>query len=449
MILGGTIITMDSMRRVIHDGGIVVEDDLIASVGAREEAKRQYGTGDIVIEARQKVILPGIVNVHTHVGGTPLIRGISEDRSPSGPFRGAAIQVEPYISPGDIYELSMLGCIEAAKFGSTTISEGPYHFMWETARAAKETGLRAIVTHKIIERTLEDFVSNRAEEFAPQEGKKRLKESIKMIEDWHGKENGRISCRIGPQGPDSCSPELLKRIKDASRKYSVGIHTHVGVDPFERSIMKKRYGKGSVEFLRDIGFLGPDVIAAHLACISPAEVEIVKQTDTHMAHCPLMISKRGYFPLMTDFYRAGVNVALGNDWTNLNPWENMRAAITFARVTAKTVTILSANKALEMATLCGAKALGMENQIGSIEKGKKADIILVNLNKAHLNPVHDIIQNLVYYCTGPDVETVIVDGRVIVENGMMKTAHEDQVIEKARKTAGRIWSKCDFPPVIN
>ncbi|MFQ6075607.1 MAG: amidohydrolase family protein [Candidatus Bathyarchaeia archaeon] len=442
LILNGTIVAK-ARGPVIRGGGLAIEGDRIAALGNAEKLRKEYKDADIVIDAEKKAVLPGIVNVHSHVGNI-FGKGLTEDRE-NGFYR-TALPLEKYVTPKDIYHLSLHGCVEALKFGVTCLNE-IWHYIWETARAVAEIGMRGVMAHKVLETDLEGLHHGVWRRISGM-GDERLKENIDLIKKWHGKAEGRITCRFGAHAPDTCSPELLKRIKELAQNYDVGINTHIGQSKIEMEHMKEVYGKGSVEFLDDIGFLGPDVVAAHLAWISKEEVEILRRTGTYMAHCPVIMAKRGAFPPMGDIYRSGVNVALGTDWLSMDPWDNMRCAIEVSRVLTSDVSTLSATRALELFTTASAEALGLEEDIGSLEIGKKADIIIIDLRRPQLNPLHDLIPNLVYYASMGDVETVIVDGKVILEDGRAKTVDEEEVVERAQEAAEGIWGNVSFDPLI-
>lgn len=445
LIDNGFLIPMDGRNRVLREKGIVIDGNRIIAIDNSEKLKREYDI-DTVIDARNKAVLPGFVNAHTHVAPTPILRGLTEDKTDG--FYGFALPMEKHLLKEDVYPLSLLGCIDVIKSGSTCINE-IWHYMSETARAIEKTGLRAVISHKIKEVDLSKIQYD-IYEFNSEEGEYRLKENIKLIKKWHGRANGKILCRFGPHATDTVSPELFKRIRNLANKYKVGIHIHIAQSEREISQMKKVYGKTSVEFLNGIGFLGSDVIAAHLTYVSNKEIDILYRTGTSMAHCPLIMAKVGSFPPMREIYKKHIKVALGTDWVGMDPFSTMRFAIGITRILTSSIPIISSYKALEMFTIESARALGLEREIGSIEIGKKADVILIDIKKPHLVPTtksYDIISSLVYNANGNDVDTVIIDGRIIMEDRKIISMNEDEIIDKGEQIAEEIWDRVSLSQV--
>jgi 5-methylthioadenosine/S-adenosylhomocysteine deaminase len=384
--------------------------------------------------------MPGIVNAHTHVGSCHG-KGLTEDRENGFYKYGLAPAQE--LTQEDVYHFSILGLIETVKAGATCINEQS-HFMEETAKAIKKVGLRAILAETVFET---DYGRMKNGDWSRIEGKgeSTLNKNISLIEKWHNKVDGRIKCRIGPHAPDTLEPELLLKCKETARKYDVGLHIHAAQSKKEVEYVRRRYGGGSIQFLYNIGFLDSSVLVAHMALIDNEEIELFKRSAAKMLHCPIIMAKRGQFPPMNLIYEAGVPVALGTDWLLMDPWENMRCAILLSRVNSHSASSLNAARALEMATIGGARVLGLDKEIGTLEAGKKADLITINIRKAHMFPMHsqydDIISNIVYYANSSDVDNVIVDGKLIVSNHNFLAYDESSAIEKAQATAEDLWDR--------
>jgi len=426
-------------RRIIHDGAVAVSEGRIEAIGKTDEIRRHF-KADEIVDASKKFMMPGIINAHSHVGSA-FVKGLTEDRE--GGFYKIGLPVSHFVTPEDIYYHSILGLIETTKFGSTCINE-QWHYMDETAKVVESMGTRAVISETVFET---DYMRMREKDWSRVAGKGEatLAKNVELIKKWHGKADGRILCRIGTHAPDTLEPELLIKAKEIAQKYNVGLHIHCAQSRAEIEYINKRYGVGSVEFLESIGFLGPDVIAAHLAWINDKEVAILKKRGVHMAHCPVIMAKRGQFPPMQSIYSAGVNVAIGTDWLSMDPWDNMRAAIFISRVLSQKVSTLDAVRALEMATINGARALHLESTLGTLEVGKKADFILVDLKTAHLYPMHDqyedVVSNIVYNVNGNDVDSVYVDGKPVVINHKCIRYNEEEAIERAQKSAEDLWAR--------
>jgi len=233
----------------------------------------------------------------------------------------------------------------------------------------------------------------------------------------------------------------LRKVRDAADKYEKGITIHLGQSLTELKRIRDLYGKSPFQHLRDIGLLGADVIAAHCYHITDNDIKILKDTDTKISHNPGINSKRGWAAPLLDFLNRGITVGLGTDNFYGDMVENMKLAIVSARIKEGQGTQPTPMRVLELATIGGARALGLEQEIGSLEAGKKADIILVDLRKPHLMPIIDPVANLIHSGNGNDVETVIIDGQLVEHNGVIQTVDEESILVEAQKAADRIWQK--------
>jgi 5-methylthioadenosine/S-adenosylhomocysteine deaminase len=425
LISGGTIVTVNQENDSFDEGWILLEDDRIVDLGNGNPP--DFGSDVKKIDAKGKAVLPGIVNIHTHVCGS-IFKALTEDIE--GSFYGLAFPMERFLTPESTYSLSMLGCIESVKFGSTIIND-LYHFMRSTAKAVDEIGLRGVLAQKVYEVDLQNLQYDDYS-YIPGQGREKLDENIRLIEEWHGKDNGRIQCRFGPHATDTLSMELAKEISDLSDKYKVGIHTHAAQKTKEIEHMKEAYSLTPVEYLKEVGFAGDKLIAAHCVYVNDSDIQILKDTGTNIAQCPEMMLKRGYFPPMRKFLERGLKVSYGTDWVSMNPWDNMRSGIEGARIQGVDVNGIHAKMAFRKSTIEAAEALGMENEIGSLEKGKKADLLIMGLEYAHLQPIFDdILATIVYNATGMEIETVMIDGKTVVSDGKVTTVDEKSVMKDA------------------
>jgi 5-methylthioadenosine/S-adenosylhomocysteine deaminase len=439
LIKDGLIIPVVGGAKVLRNKSIVITRNKITEIGATAELVEKY-PGAHTIDASHHAVLPGIVNAHTHVVPTIMLRGLTEDRLDS--FYGLSMPMKEAVIPETVYAMSRLGCAEMVAAGSTCIAE-IWHHMEQTARAVDETGLRGVLAHKVKE---VDLGKARLEqyEFDRREGEERLAANVELVKKWHKGAGGRITCRIGTHAADTVSPALLKQAKSVAAELKVGIHIHVAQSAQEIAYIKKTQGKGSVEFLAELGFLDKNVLAAHLVYISDREIEILKDTGTFMAHCPGIMAKRARFAPVGKLYAAGIKVALGNDWVNMDPWDNMRMAIAGARITTGDVSVLNPYQVLQMSTIRAAEALGLGKEIGSLEVGKKADIILIDMVSPHFYPRHerfDLISTLVYNATGNDVSTVIIDGKIIMEDHEFISLDIEEAMRDAEEASERLWQR--------
>jgi len=423
LIRGCTILPMDG-KLVIDKGLIVIENDRISYVGKVAGAPKIRAEN--VIEAHGKVAVPGLVNCHTHAAMT-LLRGIGEDQDLKKWLNETIWPLEAKLKPSDIYDGALLGCLEMIKSGTTCFAD-MYFNEDATAKAVEETGLRAVLAPGILE------AGNR------ERGEKYLKEGIKTAKKYHGSANGRISIRLGSHATYSCSPDLLRRVREAASALNVGIHMHIAESKEMVKLVKETYGLTPVELLDSIGFLKPDVLAAHCVYLSERERRLMAKHDVKVAYNPVANMKIALgIPKIKDFLDLGVTVGIGTDGPASNNTLDMLESAKFAALLQKVhyldPTVLPAQQVLEMATIRGAEALGLDSDIGSLETGKKADIVLINFDKPHLTPTHDPYANIVYSAHGSDVEAVIVDGTILMEGGEVKTVDAEGVMRRAHRTA--------------
>ncbi|MGA2460330.1 MAG: amidohydrolase [Candidatus Bathyarchaeia archaeon] len=449
IIEGATIVTMDDSRRVVNDGTLVIEQDRIAKICKHHELQKTQYHGYEILDARGKAIFPGFINAHTHVA-MQLFRGICEDQPNS--LYDYIFPMERYLTGEDCYIGSLLGCVEALKSGVTCISDH-YHFMEHTAKAVEETGIRGVLAHKIWEIDLSDpprydlKAKRGVYNYVREEAEKRLAEGVKLVREWHNAASGRITCRLGPHAPDTCSTEILQRIRELASKHNVGIFIHCSQSEMEVQQIQRRSRKsGSVDYLDNIGFLGPDVLAAHCIFVNQKEIRVLRNTGTKVSHNPVSNAEDGVVAPIVDMLGLGVTVGLGTDCFSMDILSEMRHAALLNKVKHGNPLVISARKVLEMATRGSAQCLGLEKEIGSLQEGKKADIVIVDLRKPHLVPMKSVETNLVYYALPSDIDTVIINGEIVVKDGRVTTIDENMILEKARKTARDWWKRSGKVP---
>ncbi len=428
----GWVITVDPDFRLIRDGAVVIADGRIEDIGPAAETL--VGIAD-VREFPHHALLPGLVNVHTHVAGC-IFRGLTEDRADG--FYGLALPMERHLDADAIYSLSRLGTAEVLLGGCTVIND-MYHHAAETARAAVELGIRAQVAHKVFDTDLPGIRFGRHDR-VPVVGEQRFAESLRLYGEWHGAGGGRVEVRLGAHAADTCSPALLRRIRSAADERGAGLHVHVAQSPEERDYMQATYGMGSIEFLHEQGFLGPSTVVAHVTYATERGIELLAETGTPVAHCPAIVAKRGRYGPLKAMYHAGVRVGWGTDWVTMDPWDAMRFGISAARLANRDISLLSAREAFWRSTMGSADVLGWGDRVGSLEPGKEADLILVDLDQPHLAPLHDPVAVLVYNASGRDVTHVMVAGRFVVEERRLKTADQGAIVADAQRVAEHVWA---------
>jgi len=341
--------------------------------------------------------------------------------------------IEKNLTAQDSYLGALLGCLEMIKSGTTCFAD-QYFFMEDVARAVEEAGLRAMLSHGIIE--MDD----------PKRRESELRAGEKLVKTCHGAAGGRIQAMFGPHAAYTCSPECLMQVKELAKKYKVGIHTHISETQDEVDRIMKKYGKRPVEHLDSIGFLGPEVLAAHCVWLTEREIAVIQKQGIKPVHNPVsnMKTASGVAP-MPEMLAAGIPVSLGTDGAasnnSLDMFSEMKFAALLSKVHKLDPTALPAQVVLEMATINGAIALGLQDKIGSLEIGKKADIVMVDMEKPHLAPLHNVISHLVYSAVGGDVDTVVVDGKVLMRERRVLTLDEVKVVEETQKAADDLLAR--------
>lgn len=444
LIENGYLIPM-TRDEVIENGAVAFDGSRIVYVGPADAFDRRKHRPARVVNAKGKAILPGLINTHTHLVGA-YMKGLTEDvpgKSDSAGLYKRGFPVVTALEPDDFYPGCMMHAMEMLMTGTTTISNTWMHEHL-TAPAVRDLGIRAVLSEWIVEADLMTLnAKNMERPWHPEKVERGLEAATALYEAWHGKADGRITTRISPGGPGYVSAAGIEKTRDLARKLGVGINIHIAEVPGETEFVMKRYGKRPIELGRDIGILTPQTIAFHCVYLTDSDIDIMVETGTKMSHTSFHTPKRGYFPPMEKVYAKGVDVSLGSDWCSNDLWKFMRAAIEIPRVQSGDVGIVSGYDALRLATVGGARALGMESEIGTLEVGKKADIILVDVMTPWCNPIRrqQLITNIVFNANGSDVTDVFVDGQAIVVDRQLKTVNMQDMLRETQKRADRIWSK--------
>lgn len=422
-----SIIPMDGASQIIEKGYIVIENDVIIAIGSGET---ETAGCDKVIEGQNKVVLPGFINTHTHAAMT-LLRGYADDLPLKEWLETKIWPLEDRLTPDDIYWGTMLAMIEMIKSGTTTFAD-MYFSMDEVAQAVEKSGMRACLSRGMIG--------------AGPMSEQAITDSIELVKKWHNQGDGRITVMLGPHAPYTCPPEYLSRVAELAADLGVGVHIHVAETLGEVADMAAQYGKTPVKILKDTGLLKNHVLAAHCVHLSEEDIALLSESGAAVAHNPESNMKlaSGIAPV-PKLLAAGIPVALGTDGASsnndLDMMQEMRTCALLHKVSTMDPTVLPAYKALEMATVNGAQALGLNGQIGALKKGYKADMIIIDLHAAHQIPRYDITANLVYSGQASDVETVIINGRVIMENRQFITLDQEEIMRQAQRIAARLMKE--------
>ncbi|WP_027356526.1 amidohydrolase [Desulfofundulus thermocisternus] len=425
MIRGAAVLTMEQGSALIPDGEIIIEGQYITHVGPAGSVSPEQNF-DRVIDARGMLAMPGFVNCHTHASMT-LLRGYADDLPLMEWLQKKIWPVEERLEPEDIYWGAMLSCLEMIRSGTTTFADMYFH-MDEVARAVEKAGMRASLSQGLIG-------------LSPGAGE-ALSNSRRFIREWHGQAEGRITTMLGPHAPYTCPPDFLARVLDMADELKVGIHIHIAETRAEIEEIQQKYGKTPVALMEQVGLFNFPVLAAHCVHLTDEDIRILVARGAGIAHNPESNMKlaSGIAPV-TRLLAAGALVGLGTDGAasnnNLDMMEEMRSAALLQKVATMDPMALPAQDALAMATVNGARVLGLKD-VGPLKPGNKADIILVNLDRPHFYPRHNLMAHLVYAARASDVETVIIDGRLVMENREILTLDEERIYYEVQKRAEKL-----------
>ncbi len=429
IICGGKALFMDNNNTCLDNVAVAINASSILAIGKTQDILSKY-TAKKTINAKDSLIMPGFVNCHTHAAMT-CFRGLADDMDlmdwlNNYIFPAEAKNVDPHLA----YWGSLLACAEMIKSGTTTFCD-MYIFEDETARAAKEAGLRCLIGEVLF-----DFSSPSCK--TPDEG---IAYTRRLADKWQ--DDPLINIIVEPHALYTCSPALLRDAKKIADEYRLIMGVHLLENQSERDQLQEKFGKSAVAFLEEIGCLNERLLAFHCVCLSADDMKLFAKYGCKVSHNPSSNMKlaSGVAPV-PEMLKAGINVGLGTDGcasnNTLDMIREMSTAAKLHKVARLDPTVMDAQTVVRMATINGAKALGMGHLTGSLEIGKKADIIILDLNKPHLTPIYSEYSHLVYAANGADVDTVIINGKVVMENRQLLTINEGDVMNEVRKIAVKI-----------
>lgn len=430
LISGGLILTFNKNKKVLDDGAVAVAGDQIVALDKTSVLSQEIEAREI-LDASGCLVMPGLINVHTHAAMT-CFRGLADDLPHQEWLHEHIFPAEAnHVNEETVYWGTMLAVVEMIKSGTTTFCDG-YFCEDGAARAVTASRIRAIVAQGVI-----DF---------PAPGVPDPRINVKAAEAfvfrWQGKSPHLIPS-IFCHSPYTCSPETLTRAKEVCRQHGILFQIHLAETMNEVDEIQKRYGRRPVEHLRALGLLDEETLCHHAVWISEEEIELLAQSGVGISHNPESNMKlaSGVAPLPR-MLNAGVKVGLGTDGcasnNNLDMFQEMDTAAKLHKVHWGDPTLCSAVQVVAMASSGGASALGMGGELGSLESGKKADIITIDLNQPHLTPIYEPCSHLVYSARGADVRDVIIDGRMVMRQRQLLDIDEVEIMGKVREIASRI-----------
>jgi len=426
LIRPGFILSGGDNWDLSSDSEILIEDGIIAYLGHC----RGYVVGEIdrIIEGNSKLVMPGLVNTHTHAAMV-LFRSFADDMPLMEWLEKKIWPAEARLNNEDIYWGTMLAISEMIRGGTTCFADMYFH-MDDVARACLESGIRASLAQGLIG-------------IDPEKGTAGLKQSKSLISSWHGAGEGRITMMLGPHAPYTCPPRYLQDVMSIADILKVPLHIHLAETRDEVRECLDKWGKRPVELMDSIGLFAQRVLAAHCVHLNDGEIKILAEKQVSVAHNPGSNLKlgSGIAPLK-DLLTAGAHVSLGTDGAasnnNLDMLEELRLAALLAKGFHEDPTAIPARQALKLATVNGAQALFLEEGLGMLKEGAPADLIMLDLQKPHFNPHHDLCAHLVYAAAAADVELVMVKGKLLMEKRELLTIDEERVLYEANRRAERL-----------
>lgn len=418
LVTGSYLYLQNKDKTIIKNGAVAIHQDTIVETGLTADLAPKYPDAEL-LATEHGLIMPGLVNTHTHAA-MACFRGLADDLPLMRWLQEYIVPVEAKLTGDMVYQATLLSLAEMIKSGTTSFCD-MYLFAKDVARAAQESGMRAWIGE-----VLYDFPSPNYGEVAS--GFQYVEELFTLYAD-----NPLISITIDPDAVYTCSPDLLKNLKNMAEKHNTLYIIHLSENKEEVQGVKERYGASPVMHLENLGLLDNRVVADHCVMLTDAEIKLLAKREVKIVHCPESNMKlaSGIAPVV-QMLAAGISVGLGTDSSagnnDVDMFGEMNSAAKLHKVNTLDPTVMPAETVLEMATMGGARVLGAENKIGSLEPGKKADLIVLDMNQPHLTPLYTIPSHMVYAARGADVVHSVINGNIVMQNRELKTLDEKAIL---------------------
>ncbi len=450
LFTNATIITMNPARDIISNGAIAIEDNRIVAVGKTDTLAPLYQSHE-VIDVQEKLIIPGLIDTHVHLAQA-LIRGCADDMALIQWLCERVWVLQGNFTEDDGYVSARLCIAEMLKSGTTTFLESmlAHRYGFDgIARAVGESGIRACLAGIVMDIGTYATQSNAMHPGMIETREMSLLDVLDMHSKWNGAANDRIHVWFGPRTPGGVSAELYREMSELAHQHDMGITMHLAEVEADKIFLNEKYGLSPVFFAESVGILGPKSVLVHMIWLTDDDIDKLAATHTSISHNPSSNSKLASGVCkVPQMLARGVNVALGCDGGPSNNDYDMIREMKLAAIMHKAVTqnplIVPAETVLEMATINGARALGLEHEIGSLEVGKKADLVVVDFNRLHTTPSINPVSTLIYAATGGEVDMVMVDGKILVAQGNILTMNEEEVMAQARQHANQLYRRADI-----
>jgi 5-methylthioadenosine/S-adenosylhomocysteine deaminase len=430
IVAGDHVVTMDGDRPTLSDSAVAIDDGRIVAIGSRAEIAQRYRAAE-TLDGRNRVVMPGMVNGHAHSAMT-LMRGLADDLELMDWLRNYIFPTEVRFVDAEFVRIgTTLACWEMIRGGTTTFVD-MYYYPDAVAEAVESCGLRAVIATTVIDQKSPDAA----------DASDSLRVSTEFVRRWKGR-NNRIIPILSAHSVYTVKPPQLEAVRARARELGVPVSIHLAESRFEIDYSREHYQTTPVDMLEKLGFFHGPTIGAHVIYPTDVEIPILARRKVGAIHCPTSNMKisSGVAPVTT-MLAAGVPVGLGTDGAatnnDLDLWEEMRLAAFLQKVSTMDPKVVPARTALTMATVGGAAAIGLGDEIGSLTVGKRADLMQVSLGDLHFTPLYDLISHLVYVADEQDVISVVVDGKVLMREHKVQTVDVDQVRKDAEAIAARI-----------
>ncbi len=440
---------MDPGNRIAHEGSAMIEDGRIVAVGKSDLLRKKYRP-EVRIPAKGMAVIPGLIDAHVHLAQV-LLRGCADDLSliewlveRVWPLQGNFTEADGRVSA----ELTMLEMMKSGTTSFVGVDVVSRYGFDGIARAVASAGMRGALAKSIMDNPGYGTKRGIMHSGLIEDKDACIREARTMIRKWNHVRGGLVKVWVAPRSLGGCTKELYEEVAELAREQKTRITMHLAEVMEDVRYAKANFGMTPVEFVEEVGLTGQDVLFAHMVWLEGTDIRRVARTKTNVAHCPSSNLKLASgIPGIPEMLDAGVNVGLGCDGAPCNNSYDMIREMKLAAIIQKArlmdPRVMPAMKVLEMATINGAKAMGMEGIVGSIEVGKRADLALIDLKKPHLLPYQDIASNIVYSAMGSDVDTVLVDGKVVVSGGQARTLDENEVMDRAARHQSELLARAD------
>ena len=447
----GTLITVDPQRRIITDGALAVQDGRFVAID-KTRALRERFPGEPRTDLKGMVVTPGLVNAHVHLAQA-MIRGCADDMELLDWLGKRVWVLQGNYTEEDGRASAELCIVEMLKSGTTAFVESMlaerYGFDG-IAEVVLRSGIRAALSKVVMDVGTYASKDNWMHPGMVEDRETSLRNTLAMYDKWNGAGDGRLAVWFGPRTPGGVTPELYREISALAREREMGITVHLAEVQADRTFLKEKYGQTPAQYAESVGLVGSRVLLVHTVWMDANDIQILARTRTNVAHNPASNAKlaSGIAPI-PEMLAASVNVTLGTDG---GPSDNtydlvrdMRLASYLHKARTLNPLVTPAEAVLEMATINGAKALGWDKEIGSLEVGKQADFVAFDFDKPHLTPSMNPVSTLVCAATGADVDTVVIAGQVVVQHGQVLTLDEERIVHEARQRAAALWKRAGIP----